>query len=843
MLTNSAKYNALGTKEVDLSGFMIRRIKLILVIIFSILALLYLLFPWIAKPIIESRLDDRVQLLKLDIGYPSFSGVNIVEAKAVFEQVEFEVHSLETNLALQTIAAKSIKINLPASDPSFKQLPVIPPLPVINPKEAFLVLKNKQIAIKEILISRGSEMYSSTNIGVVYNKNDAVILTADKVNLSNFVVVEQPRIELIPGHKSLEFSILAKEHALTGNYKIEDRSIKLDISFDHKSLNRFLPEQYMTIANPSHPIEIKLVQNLDNVEGWKAQEFTELKLVSEFGLKKFGYSKALLFIELMPRQDPVNPTLHFRTWLGAHGGSSDNFQSTTQRFDTGIEFDLQINHGKVTFKDFLVKSGIRNTPFKMGEHTINIEDLIVHSEPKTFLLDDFVNRTFELELIVKDSKVRVLKFDQEKQSSSPLISTNFSLSASVKDLNKITLNSQAVLTELNLPNLSSSGETSIEFQLSDFNVDSKKGEFVVSIFDTNGSVNRFDYNSVFIDASGDLSSENVVSSGTIVINNELDIPFESSYDLHSTSAKISLTPKENLLSALNPFMSQLTKDFFSQSELEDGIIKHSGVISLGKTINAKVNMSIESGSYKFDESVVDSISSKTKLNLSSGSFSTNSTHYFEQVILSSGLEVSDVNFNLRASPQINNIENLTAKLMEGKVKSKSITTQDGKLQPSKISFEQISLFELISFLNLEALYADGNINIELPIQNKGESVIVKQGKFKNTKPGVIKYNSAEDLSESSNIALKALQNFQYKELDGTIDYDVGGNYLIKIHLLGANPDLYNGHPVDFTFNIDGNLPGLFKSLFLSGNFEQSILESLSKGKLEKLDEVTNSGKN
>ena len=78
----------------------------------------------------------------------------------------------------------------------------------------------------------------------------------------------------------------------------------------------------------------------------------------------------------------------------------------------------------------------------------------------------------------------------------------------------------------------------------------------------------------------------------------------------------------------------------------------------------------------------------------------------------------------------------------------------------------------------------------------------------------------------NNIGLQALENFQYTDLSGTINYQSDGTYNIAIRLEGENPDLYGGHPIVFNLNIDGSLPELFEAMFITGNFEESILKQI-----------------
>ena len=51
-------------------------------------------------------------------------------------------------------------------------------------------------------------------------------------------------------------------------------------------------------------------------------------------------------------------------------------------------------------------------------------------------------------------------------------------------------------------------------------------------------------------------------------------------------------------------------------------------------------------------------------------------------------------------------------------------------------------------------------------------------------------------------------------------------------LYGENPDFYDGYPIRFSLNINGELPGLFRSALFSGDFNRHILEQLQSGKLQ-----------
>ena len=57
----------------------------------------------------------------------------------------------------------------------------------------------------------------------------------------------------------------------------------------------------------------------------------------------------------------------------------------------------------------------------------------------------------------------------------------------------------------------------------------------------------------------------------------------------------------------------------------------------------------------------------------------------------------------------------------------------------------------------------------------------------------------------------ALQNFRYERLRGTLAGEAEGDLRIELRLDGANPDLYDGHPIRLDLNLNGPFLRLMRS--------------------------------
>lgn len=130
--------------------------------------------------------------------------------------------------------------------------------------------------------------------------------------------------------------------------------------------------------------------------------------------------------------------------------------------------------------------------------------------------------------------------------------------------------------------------------------------------------------------------------------------------------------------------------------------------------------------------------------------------------------------------------------------------------------EQLDLNALLGLTPLDELTGEGRIDGTLPL-TIGEAAAIDAGELAATGPGVLRYTPSavpgvlQAGGESVRLMLQALENFRYDALKITLDGRTDGATAIGLHLRGANPDLYDGHPVEFNLNLDGNLASLVQT--------------------------------
>ena len=199
--------------------------------------------------------------------------------------------------------------------------------------------------------------------------------------------------------------------------------------------------------------------------------------------------------------------------------------------------------------------------------------------------------------------------------------------------------------------------------------------------------------------------------------------------------------------------------------------------------------------------------------------------------LATGTPLADLNVDLALAARMLTVHALSVKLLGGSVHSEALSLPwPPSEQAFPLEMRQIDLGQLLALFNTQGLSGSGQVGGVLPLTYRDGGLEIHDGQVNSLGAGTIKY--APVLSIPDNPGLLVLRNFQFRQLGMHVWYTSDGTYRTQATMEGNNPDFYNGYPIRFGLNINGVLPGLFRSALFSGDFNRHILEQLQSGKLE-----------
>ncbi|MEM7024304.1 MAG: YdbH domain-containing protein [Pseudomonadota bacterium] len=146
--------------------------------------------------------------------------------------------------------------------------------------------------------------------------------------------------------------------------------------------------------------------------------------------------------------------------------------------------------------------------------------------------------------------------------------------------------------------------------------------------------------------------------------------------------------------------------------------------------------------------------------------------------------------------------------------------------------EQLDLGQLLDLTRLDGLTGEGSLDGVLPIELAEGAAVVTDGKLQATEPGVLRYASSAAPAalraggEGVDLLLQALENFRYEELEITLEGRTDATMDIGLHLAGANPDLYDAHPIEFNLDLEGALANILRQGVASYQIPDRIRERM-----------------
>lgn len=128
----------------------------------------------------------------------------------------------------------------------------------------------------------------------------------------------------------------------------------------------------------------------------------------------------------------------------------------------------------------------------------------------------------------------------------------------------------------------------------------------------------------------------------------------------------------------------------------------------------------------------------------------------------------------------------------------------------------------------EGLSGTGVIDGELQLLRNEAGVSIEQGSLQAREPGgVLQFRSAkiQALGQSNpamRLVTEALDDFHYDLLASDVQYAADGTLDLGLKLHGRNPALEGGRPINFSINLEEDIPALLTSLQLSDRVSETI---------------------
>lgn len=174
------------------------------------------------------------------------------------------------------------------------------------------------------------------------------------------------------------------------------------------------------------------------------------------------------------------------------------------------------------------------------------------------------------------------------------------------------------------------------------------------------------------------------------------------------------------------------------------------------------------------------------------------------------------------------LKQLQLALFGGQVKAAEQQIDLSKDAKVLLQLDKLQLAELLKQHPSADMTGQGTLSGTLPLSIEQGKLTVAQGSVAALEPGgKIAYQpqQAQAMAASNQgmkIVMQALQNFHFSVLSAGVSYSKEGQLLLALKLEGNNPDFEQGRAVNFSINLEENLPAMITSLQLSGQVSELV---------------------
>lgn len=331
--------------------------------------------------------------------------------------------------------------------------------------------------------------------------------------------------------------------------------------------------------------------------------------------------------------------------------------------------------------------------------------------------------------------------------------------------------------------------------------------------------------------------ENKLDGEFALITDELPINLKGKYTTELTTSHSNLnwvlTPigLQDIDRTLTPYLAVP-----AELSISAGRLYHNGSASMENGIfTARLYNSVRAASASWEEYRFENIDWDSKTRIRAGGKITDKGSVKLQRA-KTGVDITEIEsayvFRQSGKWQSLDLKQLTAKLLQGDIAVEAVSFNPAKPEfKTNVNVDQIDLGEVLSLEQQEGLTGEGKLSGTFPVAFQNGELTIEDGGLFSLDPGgkiLFAPNPAVMAYAATNVGLKmaleALENFHFDKLDITLNYSKDGTANLNTRLKGSNPDWNNGHPVDFTINIEENIPKLLQAL----QFTEKLTKTIEK---------------
>ncbi len=764
------------------------KITKILMFFVLLVAVVFLSFPVWSPWVIKTQMPTNIDLLTLESGYPDLQGIYIPQISFKINDLTINIQNLHLDYQLNSVSLDKILIEKATTEAAEINLFRIPELDIL---QLLVINKINQINIYSLQYLEKDTRLQASQLKLERLDDNVAQMTMEDLQLSGETFVSEQTLS------SLELTVKLITDTQTETFsqaiiKNQGSELTLEISGDIMG--------HVSYKQPSYQQNEGVLQLKGNIDLTQTAILSTINIhdmnVKPNGPISFNWTQnrvnnaQQLLLESQLFVSDRQPDSHFLQLHSLNELSSPgitlpvNIKVTSNSEQFPIQANMDISSS--------LDTGLR---LGLSEHDIKINNPVINIHTDLTLEDQ--NFSLDKGLIIN--------------SSGKLLIAELTINAPEGRL-----------------------MSNVELDWQNITPEFSSGDFSMNLRSATADFSEYVLDNLQLSSNFKLSATAITANGELKMNQELIAPFTVSAQRESNQWKVVLAKNQLSKPLLNDLLNIVGRNEKLQLSINDGEVYHAGKLGLAESVQFESHLDVSDVMMLFGKNTINGLTIKHDL-ASIAPLQHHTDLSIDNVKFASGLDLKNISSEIFTTADDSfEIQSLKGEILSGKLSSQTIRANAEGFAESIMRIDRLSLMELFFFMDIPGLYAEGKISFNMPTSLKNGSLIVKDGTFQAEENGIIKYNTELTSSEGEeNIALKALENFHYQNLDGTMSYDEDGFYKIKLHLLGANPDLYDGYPVDFTLNLQGELPGVFRSLFVTGNFEQAVMDKVKSSETEK----------